>query len=95
MMNIVRKALWPFDQISHDDVQGLPEHLKQSARMRNRWHLGELRPFIQNWCIVLSFITLGCFFTAGSLMQLVFVLAWLVAFSALGFLVWLYSQRPH
>jgi hypothetical protein len=93
--------LWPFGerfrQVGHQ-----PEHLKEPIRMRNRWRLNELLPFIKRWFIVLGILGL-CLYTAdhlpdGPVSLLLHIVLFTATSAALGFtifLVWLYSMRPH
>lgn len=100
-MMSLRDALWPFHQMFHD-VDGLPEHLKESVRMRNRWRAEGLLPFILRWFAIVGFLSL-CLYIADylpdSLMSLILhmalLTAWMLALGFTAFLLVLYSMRPH
>ncbi|WP_163055882.1 hypothetical protein [Acidithiobacillus ferrooxidans] len=97
----LRDALWPFHQMFHD-VDGLPEHLKESVRMRNRWRAEGLLPYILRWFAIVGFLSL-CLYIADylpdSLMSLILhmalLTAWMLALGFTAFLLVLYSMRPH
>lgn len=99
-MNRIVKYLWPFDE-RFGQVENLPEHLKEQRRMRNRWRLNELLPFIQRWFVVLGALGL-CLYISDHLpdgplrllLHIVLFTAWLAALFFTAFLVWLYSMRP-
>lgn len=100
MISLV-KNLWPFDE-SFKKVHNLPEHLKHSARMKNRWRLSELRPFIQRWGVVIGFFSLLLATTdllpegeMRLLLRVVLFTAWWMALCFTAFLGWLYSMRLH
>lgn len=95
--------LWPFHQIGIRDVRNLPEHLQESARMRNRWQLIHVRPFISRWAtLVVVFAALLDFVGSapGSVVTAVLALLLLTGFlcSVLmtGLLVWIHARtkRP-
>ena len=96
------KWLWPFDErFPLQEVDGLPEHLKASTRMKNRWRLNGLLPFIQRWFVVLGLLGLSLYIAGYLPGGLVSLLVHIVLFTALwaatcftAFLVWLYSLRP-
>lgn len=99
-MNQIVQRLWPFSE-RFRQVETLPEHLKEPTRMRNRWRLNELLPFIQRWFAVLGFLWL-CLYISSHLpegplcllLHIVFFTAWWAALYFTAFLVWLYSMRP-
>lgn len=80
-------------------VEQLPEHLQESARMRNRWKLGELRPFILRWLVVVGMLGLSLEVAHRMEGPLAFVLhlvlftAWGAALAFSGLLVFLYTKR--
>ncbi|ELA01470.1 hypothetical protein D769_00035 [Cupriavidus sp. HMR-1] len=95
--------LWPFHQIGMRDVRDLPENLQESARMRNRWQLIHVRPFIWRWAtLVVVFAALLDYVGSapGSVVTAVLALLLLTGFmcsvAMIGLLVWLYtrSKRP-
>lgn len=100
-MNRIVQCLWPFDE-RFRQVGNLPEHLKAPTRMRNRWRLNELLPFIQRWFVVLGFLGLCLYISGhlppegplGLLLHIVLFTAWWAALCFTVFLVWLYSMRP-
>jgi hypothetical protein len=99
--SLLRNALWPFDQICRG-VEDLPDHLTEPMRMRNRWRLLELLPFIRRGFVVLGFLGL-CLYIADKLpvgnvnlvLHIVLFTAWWFALCFTSFLVWLHSMRPH
>ncbi len=100
-MKWMTQYLWPFDE-RFRQVESLPQHLKEPTRMRNRWRLHGLLPFIQRWFVVLGFVGLCLYITdnlpegpVSFLLHIVLFTAWWAALCFTAFLVWLYSMRPH
>ena len=99
-MDQLRNWLWPFDDMFLK-VENLPGHLKEQARMRNRWRLDALVPFIVRWFFVVGFLGLSLYIAdhfpdgIGSLLLHMFLFtAWVAAIGVTALLVWLYSMRP-
>ncbi len=91
----------PFHQLGTKDITGLPAHLHEGARMRNRWRLPMLRPFIQRWAILTSLLGLLLLFVSSApstfvtlLLGLLLWTAWAASLGMTCFLVYLYSMRP-
>jgi len=92
--------LWPFDG-RFKTVDHLPDLHQGPARMRNRWRLHELVPFIQRWGLVLVALGLLLYVAehalqgpVGLFLRVLIFTAWWAAFCFTGFLVWLHAQRP-
>jgi len=105
-MNMNVQALidffWPFHQIGTRSIEdGTPEHMHASIRMRNRWQLHKMQPFIVLW-VVLS-AALGLLLSgvgdlsptlATVLLGELLLSIWVASLAILGFMVWLYSMGP-
>lgn len=50
---------WPFYQMGAHDLSDIPTHLHESTRMRNRWQLPRLLPFIIRWWVLFSLFGLS------------------------------------
>ena len=99
-MEKLKQWLWPFDE-SFLEVEHLPENLKEQVRMRNRWRLDALRPFILRWAGVVGVLGLSLYIVGHMpnsrlvlVLHTVLFTAWFVSVCITGGLLWLYSKRP-
>lgn len=99
-MEKLKQWLWPFDG-NFLEVEQLPEHLKEQARMRNRWRLDALRPYILRWVGIVGFLGLSLYIVGympdsglSLFLHTVVFTAWFASVCITGGLVWLYSKRP-
>lgn len=100
MANVIarlRQWLWPFDRMQL--VEHLPEHLRENARMRNRWKLGQLRPYILRWLVVVGMLGLSLDIVQrmdggmAVVLHLVLFTAWGACVAFTGLLAFLYTKR--
>ena len=90
---------WPVHEFR--TTVGLPSHQVDAARMKNRWQLERLRPYLWRWLTLVG----GCGLAAdlgtklphGPLGYLVFLVGW-AGFLGAGFMLvfwcWIFSLRP-
>ena len=75
--------------------------MKPAARMKNRWRLHEMQPFIRNGFRVLGVLSLILYLAAhlprgptGMLVYAIASAAWWAMLAYTGLLLWLYTLRP-
>lgn len=92
---------WPFHQIGLRSLEGLPEHMHEPTRMRNRWRAHLLLPFIIRWAVLDGLLGLSLYLVSSTpntfltlLAGLLLMTAWWAALAFTGFLAWLYGSRP-
>lgn len=91
----------PFHQIGTRSIEeDTPEHKHEPMRMRNRWKLIKLQPFIFRWSMLAGAFGLSLYVVGNmpnSIFSLVFGLilwtCWVSSMAILGFILWLYSMR--
>lgn len=93
---------WPFHQIGSKGIEDdTPEHMHEPIRMRNRWQLIKLQPFILRWSMLAGVFGMSLYIVGNmpnTIFSLVFGLVlwtcWVSSMAILGFILWLYSMRP-
>jgi len=102
----LKDFFWPFHQVTYtpSDWDSLDEYEKETYRLRNRWQLIHMRPFIVRWLI-----TAAIFFTLSAVANetghligglggyILFMVIWsgfIISCAMTVFLLWVYSFRP-